>query len=94
MNIKIKTKKKMKKLRVKESVSGRRAQRGKLKPPDTKEAVVDPGFAEELERRKKTILALMNEKSYVPMKMKELAILLDIPKEKRRELKADRKSVV
>lgn len=88
MNIKIKTKKKMKKLRVKESVSGRRAQRGKLKPPGTKEAVVDPGFAEELERRKKIILALMNEKSYVPMKMKELAILLDIPKEKRRELKA------
>lgn len=34
------------------------------------------------------ILALMNDKAYVPMKMKELAILLDIPKEQRRELKS------
>ncbi len=34
------------------------------------------------------ILALMNEKEYVPMKIKELAILLDIPRESRDELKA------
>ena len=39
-------------------------------------------------RRKQMILALMNDKAYVPMKMKELAILLDIPKEQRRELKS------
>nr|WP_294148395.1 ribonuclease R [uncultured Clostridium sp.] len=34
------------------------------------------------------MLDLTNDKNYVPMKVKELAILLDIPKEKRRELKA------
>ncbi|MCB6609825.1 ribonuclease R [[Clostridium] symbiosum] len=48
----------------------------------------EPEDAEEFERRKKVILDLMNDKNYVPMKVKELAILLDIPKEKRRELKA------
>ncbi len=39
------------------------------------------------QERKDMILALMNEKEYVPMKIKELAILLDIPKENREELK-------
>ncbi|WP_366925876.1 ribonuclease R [uncultured Clostridium sp.] len=48
----------------------------------------EPEDAEEFERRKKVILDLTNDKNYVPMKVKELAILLDIPKEKRRELKA------
>ena len=33
------------------------------------------------------ILSLMNEPSYVPMKIKELAILLEVPKERREELK-------
>lgn len=42
---------------------------------------------EELERRKKVLLDLMNDKQYVPMKIKELAILLDVPKDRRAELK-------
>lgn len=40
-----------------------------------------------MKERKETLLALMNEESYVPMKLKELAILLDIPKSRREELK-------
>lgn len=40
------------------------------------------------QERKDMILSLMNEKEYVPMKIKELAILLDVPKENREELKA------
>lgn len=40
------------------------------------------------QERKDMILSLMNEKEYVPMKIKELAILLDVPKEDREELKA------
>lgn len=40
------------------------------------------------QERKDMILSLMNEKEYVPMKIKELAILLDIPREEREELKA------
>ncbi len=39
------------------------------------------------QERKDMLLALMNEKEYVPMKLKELAILLDVPKESRDELK-------
>ena len=42
---------------------------------------------EELERRKKVLLDLINDKQYVPMKIKELAILLDVPKARRAELK-------
>lgn len=42
--------------------------------------------AEEFDRRRQMILDLMNEKTYVPMKIKELAIFLDIPKSRRREL--------
>ena len=48
----------------------------------------EPEKDAEFLRRKQMILALMNDKAYVPMKMKELAILLDIPKEQRRELKS------
>ena len=48
----------------------------------------EPEKDDEFLRRKQMILALMNDKAYVPMKMKELAILLDIPKEQRRELKS------
>lgn len=40
-----------------------------------------------LEYRKKMLTDLMNDKAYVPMKEKELAILLDIPKSRRNELK-------
>lgn len=43
---------------------------------------------EEFERRKTVIAALVKDPAYVPMKIKELAILLDIPKEQRAELKA------
>lgn len=40
------------------------------------------------QERKEMLLSLMNEKEYVPMKIKELAILLDVPKENREDLKA------
>ena len=39
-----------------------------------------------LAERKEKLLALMNDAAYVPMKIKELAILLDIPKSSRGEL--------
>lgn len=39
------------------------------------------------QERKDMLLSLMNEKKYVPMKLKELAILLDVPKENRDELR-------
>lgn len=39
-----------------------------------------------LEQRKQVLTELMNDKAYVPMKMKELAILLNIPKSQRDEL--------
>lgn len=41
---------------------------------------------EQLEKRKKVIYDLMCDDLYVPMKIKELAILLDIPRENREEL--------
>ena len=41
---------------------------------------------EEFTRRCKMIQDVMNEPAYVPMKLKELALLLNIPKEQRREL--------
>ncbi len=40
-----------------------------------------------LEKRKRVILDLLADPMYKPMKLKELAIFLDIPKESRRELK-------
>ena len=43
---------------------------------------------EQLERRKKVIFDMLNDKQYVPMKLKEMAMLLQIPKENRKELKA------
>lgn len=43
---------------------------------------------EQLERRKKVIFDILNDKQYVPMKLKEMAMLLQIPKENRQELKA------
>lgn len=38
------------------------------------------------ERRKKTIYDLMQDKTYVPMKIKELAIILQVPRESRGDL--------
>lgn len=43
--------------------------------------------AELLEQRKAMLVSLMNEEAYVPMKLKELAILLNVSKEQREELK-------
>lgn len=40
-----------------------------------------------LKQRKEMLMALFQEKTYVPMKLKELAIFLDIPKNQREELK-------
>ena len=39
-----------------------------------------------LEQRKQILTELMDDKAYVPMKAKELAILLNIPKSQRDEL--------
>ena len=39
-----------------------------------------------LKERKEAMLALINDPTYVPMKIKELAMLLDVPREKRDEL--------
>lgn len=40
----------------------------------------------QLEKRKKVLLDLMNDKIYVPMKIKELAIILQVSKEERADL--------
>lgn len=42
---------------------------------------------EQMKQRKEMLTALMEEPSFVPMKLKELAMLLDIPREQREELK-------
>ena len=42
---------------------------------------------EQFERRKKVIHDMLCDKQYVPMKLKEMAMLLQIPKENRQELK-------
>ena len=42
---------------------------------------------EQLTQRKNMILQLVEEPAYVPMKLKEMAILLDVPKGQREELK-------
>ncbi|EFE11958.1 ribonuclease R [Clostridium sp. M62/1] len=49
---------------------------------------VKAGEGELFEQRKAMLVSLMNETAYVPMKLKELAILLNVPKEQREELKA------
>jgi len=41
---------------------------------------------EELKRRKETIMALVNDPMYMPMKIKDIAVFLDIPKTRRPEL--------
>ncbi|MCR4955360.1 MAG: ribonuclease R [Lachnospiraceae bacterium] len=43
-------------------------------------------MSSDLEKRKKVLLALMKDELYVPMKQKELAIILDLPNERRNEL--------
>lgn len=40
-----------------------------------------------LEEQKELLVRLFDDKSYVPMKLKELAVFLDIPKSRREELK-------
>ena len=40
-----------------------------------------------LRQRKQTLTELFQDKAYAPMKLKELAMLLDIPKSQREELK-------
>ena len=39
-----------------------------------------------MEKKKKVILELMNDKTYIPMKFKELAVVLNIAKENRDQL--------
>ena len=43
-------------------------------------------YGKQLEKRKKVLLDLMNDKIYVPMKIKELAIILQVSKEERPDL--------
>ena len=42
---------------------------------------------EQFERRKKVLYDMICDRQYVPMKIKEIAILLQVPKEKREELR-------
>lgn len=49
---------------------------------------VGHAIPEEFNRRKEMLITLVKDPAYTPMKIKELAILLDIPKEQRKELKA------
>ena len=62
------------------------ADKAAAEPEKVTDAAVSENAAEEFERRRKLILEVMNEKAYVPMKIKELAMLLDIPKSQRSEL--------
>ena len=57
----------------------------------TIEPILEP---QEQERRRAMLLVLVNEASYVPMKLKELAMLLDVPRELRGDLKAAVDSLV
>ncbi len=57
----------------------------------TIEPILEP---QEQERRRAMLLGLVNEASYVPMKLKELAMLLDVPRELRGDLKAAVDSLV
>jgi ribonuclease R len=60
---------------------------GKEDRKQKKELEYSGAEAELLEQRKAMLVSLMNEEAYVPMKLKELAILLNVPKEQREELK-------
>ena len=42
---------------------------------------------EQLERRKKVLYDMICDKHYIPMKIKEIAILLSVPREQREELR-------
>ena len=42
---------------------------------------------EQLKERKEVVLALINDPAYVPMKLKEMAMLLNVPKNQRDDLK-------
>lgn len=75
-------KKKKKNTRGRRGGARRHSGGGTPASPETVTALPD------LEEKKKMLTALINEPSYVPLKIKELAILLDVPKERRKELKA------
>lgn len=60
---------------------------GKEDRKQKKELEYSGAEAELLEQRKAMLVSLMNEEAYVPMKLKELAILLNVPEEQREELK-------
>ncbi|MBP3700521.1 MAG: ribonuclease R, partial [Lachnospiraceae bacterium] len=49
---------------------------------------MSPTTPKTFEQRKRTMLELFSDPRYTPMKLKELAILLDIPREEREDLKA------
>ena len=42
---------------------------------------------EQFERRKKVLYEMICDKQYFPMKIKEIAIFLNVPREKRQDLK-------
>ncbi len=42
---------------------------------------------EQMKQRKETLLALFSDSAYRPMKLKELAVFLDVPRERREDLK-------
>ncbi len=79
----LKNEEKMMRKREMPKKTGKREYPGRQKPKMSEEI---SDTAEEFERRRSLILDVMNEKAYVPMKLKELAILLNIPKEQRGEL--------
>ena len=43
---------------------------------------------EQLKERKEIVLSLIGDPAYVPMKLKEMAMLLNVPKHQRDDLKA------
>lgn len=53
-----------------------------------RDTFIERGYMEkeQFEQRKKMLTELVNDKAYVPMKAKELAMLLDVPKNRRDEL--------
>ena len=43
-------------------------------------------YKDMIEEKKKVLMSLMNDKHYVPMKFKELAVILNVKKEDRKLL--------
>lgn len=69
---------------IKEKRGPGRSKTFKSEKPDPREPIQD---SDDLARRKLMLVSLMQDPVYVPMKLKEIAVLLDIPQEKRAELK-------